>query len=195
MVGRVSRPTRRRPRPAAPCCPIRRAFRLEARAAISSLAGWMPPINSTTMSTSGRSTSAAASLVNSSLAIAAPRGRATSATAMPTSSRVRPDRLAMSSPWVINSSAKAPPTLPQPKRSDVHRRRTAVCFGVARGHGNTVQGGRGALRGGRFKNRAGSGRRRSRAARPLARSRLLRTQRLGGGPCCSSRPLRTHRPR
>ena len=83
----------------------------------SDLAGSMPPITSTTMSTSGRVTSAYASAVSSARSIPAARGWLNRRTAMPASSSRAPTRRARSSACSMSSRATSDPTTPQPSRA------------------------------------------------------------------------------
>ena len=86
-------------------------------ASISDLAGSMPPITSTTMSTSGRVTSACASAVSSARSIPAARRCPTRRTAIPASSSRAPTRRARSSACSVSSRATSDPTTPQPSRA------------------------------------------------------------------------------
>src|SRR5580704_12939515 len=77
----------------------------------------MPPITSTTMSTSGRVASAYASAVSSDRSIPAARGCPTRRTAIPASSSRAPIRRARSSACSVSSRATWEPTEPQPSRA------------------------------------------------------------------------------
>ena len=83
-------------------------------AVISVAAGSMPPISSTTMSTSGSATREAASVVSSSAGTWVGRGFDRSATAMPASSSRAPLWTASSSARERSSPTRAAPTVPPP---------------------------------------------------------------------------------
>src|SRR5215475_7036781 len=89
---------------------------LPAASAVSSRdrAGSMPPITSTTMSTSSRPARATASVVISPGSTATARARAGRRTATPATSSGAPTRASRSAAWSPSSRYTSEPTMPQP---------------------------------------------------------------------------------
>ncbi len=81
----------------------------------SAPAGSSPPISSTTMSTSGSATRAAASVVSSARGTWSGRGASRSWTAIPAMSNTAPDCTASAPARLWRIPTRAAPTLPQPR--------------------------------------------------------------------------------
>ncbi len=149
-----------------------------------SLAGSRPPMTSTTRSTSGSTTTDAASSVKESKPV---RAFCRSRTATRVTSRRRPVRAAMVSPFSAMRATTAAPTLPYPNTPI----RTVEFPSIP----STVQRSVWSIRGHRrtpidqtVSCRGAAGRRESRPGRRRGPPRPARTPPAGGGPCCSSTP-------
>src|SRR5688500_7858424 len=113
-------------------------------------AGSMPPITSTTTSTSSRATSPAASVVSRPSGTSTSRGASSRRTATPTSSTGTPTRAAMSSCCSASSRTTWEPTAPQPSTatfkvrfppslmSDTHIGRQQVGDSLSSQHGESL---------------------------------------------------------
>ncbi|CAB4587420.1 unannotated protein [freshwater metagenome] len=168
---------------------------------MSSRAGSMPPMTSTTRSTSGSLTTAWASRVRSPSASEISRSRERLRTATLTTSRRMPVRASMPFDCCAMSPMRAAPTFPQPStpmRTTLPWDSTVVTVVKAMGTPRPKPRGLSTRRTASARitpGRDGPGPRRSRGAPPRATHHRPRRPRPVAGPCCSCSPsnVRRHR--